>query len=202
MGNALRIPSNRQKLLNNVTAQIDVVTGFKAGLSRTQSTLNLGQITSMPATIPPTHLWFLNSLVTVHVSMSESADSISVLEHRGPYGFSPPLHLHRTEDEILHVLEGEFRVKVKDQERRLGPGDIMLAPKNVPHTYRIESKAGGRCLTTTVRGDFERFVRAMSRPAERPELPEPMAALSGEFLQELKTAAAKHGIEFVGPPLQ
>jgi hypothetical protein len=28
-----------------------------------------------------------------------------------------------------------------------------------------------REMTVTVRGDFERFVRAMSRPAERPELP-------------------------------
>ena len=45
------------------------------------------------------------------------------------------------------------------------PGAIVLAPKGVPHTYRVESPQGGRCLTVTVHGDFERFVRAMSRPA-------------------------------------
>jgi AraC-like ligand binding domain len=67
-------------------------------------------------------------------------------------------------------------VKVKDQEHRLDVGDVLLAPKGVPHTYRVESAEGGCALTITVRGDFERFVRAVGRPAERPELPEPAAA--------------------------
>jgi len=156
----------------------------------------------MIKSVPANQLWFQNSLVTIRVSMSDGQDGISVLEHRVPYGFSPPLHLHRAQDEVLHVLEGEFRVKVKDQEHRLGAGDILLAPKDVPHTYRVESVAGGRCLTITVRGDFERFVRAVSRPAERPELPKPAGPPSAEAIQTLKDAAAKYGIELVGPPLQ
>ena len=147
-------------------------------------------------------LWFQNSLVTIRVSMSDGQDGISVLEHRVPHGFSPPLHLHRAEDEVLHVLAGEFRVKVKDQELRLVAGDLLLTPKGVPHTYRVESVPEGRCLTITVRVDFERFVRAVSRPAERPELPEPAGALSAEAVQALRAAAARHGIELVGPPLQ
>ena len=151
---------------------------------------------------PANQLWFQNSLVTIRVSMSEGQDGISVLEHRVPHGFSPPLHLHRTEDEVLHVLEGEFRVKVNDQEQRLGAGDVLLTPKGVPHTYRVESAQGGRCLTITTRGDFERFVRAVSRPAERPELPAPAGPPSAEAIQALRDAAAKNGIELVGPPLQ
>src|SRR5437763_9408228 len=123
----------------------------------------------MIKSLPPNRLCFQTSLVTIRVSMSDDQDGISVLEHRVPYGFSPPLHLHRAEDEVLHVLEGEFRVKVKDQEHRLGAGDILLAPKGVPHTYRVESVAGGRCLTITVRGDFEGFVCEESRPAAEPE---------------------------------
>jgi quercetin dioxygenase-like cupin family protein len=97
----------------------------------------------MTKTIPANQLWFINTLVTVRVSISDGQDGISVLEHRAPYGFSPPLHLHRTEDEVFHVLEGEFRLKLQDQERRVGPGDILLAPKGVPHTYRLES---AQCL--------------------------------------------------------
>src|SRR6266404_4059855 len=156
----------------------------------------------MTKTVPANQLWFQNSLVTIRVSMSDGQDGISVLEHRVPCGFSPPLHLHRTEDEVLHVLEGEFRVRVKDKEHRLGAGDVLLAPQGVPHTYRVESEQGGRCLTITVRGDFERFVRAVSRPAERPELPAPAGPPSTDAIQALKATAAKFGIEFVGPPLQ
>ena len=147
-------------------------------------------------------LWFQDSLVTVRVSTADGQDGISVLEHRVPYGFSPPLHLHRTEDEIFHVLEGEFRVQVRDQEHRLRAGDILLGPKGVPHTYRVESAQGGRCVTITVRGDFERFVRAVSRPAQRPELPAPAGPPSADAIQVLRATAAQYGIELVGPPLR
>jgi quercetin dioxygenase-like cupin family protein len=147
-------------------------------------------------------LWFQNSLVTIRVSTSDGEDGVSILEHRVPHGFSPPLHVHRTEDEVFHVLEGEFRVRVQDREHRLGAGDFLLALKGVPHTYRVESAPEGRCLTITARGDFERFVRAVSRPAERPELPPPAGPPSAEAVQALRTAAAKYGIDLVGPPLQ
>jgi quercetin dioxygenase-like cupin family protein len=148
-------------------------------------------------------LWFQNSLVTIRVSTSDGQDGLSVLEHRVPYGFSPPLHVHQTEDEIFHVLAGRFRVRVQDQEHQLDAGAVLLAPKGVPHTYRVESAGEGRCLSITARGDFERFVRAVSRPAARPELPEPAAGPpSADAIQALKAAAAKYGIELVGPPLQ
>jgi len=92
-------------------------------------------------------------------------------------------------------------VRVRDQEHRAGPGDILLVPKGVAHTYRAESPEGGRFLTVTVHGDFERFVRAMGRPAQRPERPEAAGAPSREAIQRLTQAAALYGIEIVGPPL-
>ena len=156
----------------------------------------------MTMTAPANQLWFLDSLVTVRVSTSDGQDGLSVLEHWMPYGASAPFHLHRTEDELFQILEGEYRVKVQDREQRVGPGTILLAPKGVPHTYRVESRQGGRCLTITVRGDFERFVRAVSRPAERPELPPPSGPPSADTIEKLKATAAKFGIEWVGPPLQ
>ena len=92
-------------------------------------------------------------------------------------------------------------MRVQDQEHLLGAGDILLGPKGVPHTYRVESAQGGRCLTITARGDFERFVRAVSRPAARPELPEPAGPPSPEALHALRATAAKYGIELARPPL-
>lgn len=156
----------------------------------------------MAKTVVAEHIWFQDSLVAIRVSTSDGQDSISILEHRVPYGFSPPLHLHRTEDEIFQGLEGEFRLRIQDQEYRVGAGDFLLAPKGVPHTYRVESAQGGRCLTITARGDFERFVRAVGRPAERPELPQPAGPPTADGIQALRTAAARFGIELVGPPLQ
>jgi len=53
----------------------------------------------------------------------------------------------------------------------LGAGETLLAPKGVPHTYRVESREGARWPVITRRGDFERFVHALSRPAERSRRP-------------------------------
>ena len=146
-------------------------------------------------------LWFLNTLHTVHVRHDEGEDGISVMETLARHGDSPPLHVHRTEDEIFHVLEGELRVRAGDLDVKVGAGETLLAPKRVPHTYRVESREGARWLVTTTRGDFESFVRALSRPAERPELPADQGPPTPEQADALAAAAREHGIELVGPPL-
>jgi quercetin dioxygenase-like cupin family protein len=113
----------------------------------------------------PRNLWFLNTHVTIRVSARDGSDGISVLEHHARQGDSPPLHIHHDEDEIFHVLEGEVRYRVGDQERRARVGETLLTPKGIPHTYRVET-AEARMLTIT-RGEFENFIRAFGRPAER-----------------------------------
>lgn len=150
---------------------------------------------------PSESFWFLNSLVLVRVAGAQGRDNISILDHRVPFDDSPPLHIHRTEDEIFHILEGEFRFLLEDLEFLAVAGDIFVAPKGKPHTYRVVSPSGGRFLTITTRGDFENLVRAMGRPAERLALPEPILAPTPTAVQALIAAATTHGIEIVGPPL-
>jgi quercetin dioxygenase-like cupin family protein len=147
------------------------------------------------------HLWFLNTLATVHVRHDQGEDGISVLERLAPYGDSPPLHVHRTDDELFHVLEGELRVRAGDADIRIGAGESILAPKGVAHTYRVESPDGARWLVITTGGDFEGFVRALSRKAAGPGLPTSQGPPTPEQADALADAARQHGIEFVGPPL-
>jgi mannose-6-phosphate isomerase-like protein (cupin superfamily) len=146
-------------------------------------------------------LWFLNTLVTVRVRHDGGEDGLSVLERHAPHADSPPLHVHQTEDEIFHVLEGELRVRAGDNEVRIAAGETILGPKGVPHTYRVESREGARWLVITRRGDFERFVRALSRPAERSGLPPAQGPPMAEQADALAGAAREQGIEFIGPPL-
>jgi quercetin dioxygenase-like cupin family protein len=147
------------------------------------------------------YVWFLDTLVNIRVSEKDNADGISVLEHRAYQNDSPPLHIHENEDEIFYVLEGEFRFLVKDEEHHLIPGDILTAPKGIPHTYKIESAEGGRWMTVTNRGDFERFVKAIGTPADKIELPPRHGAPSKEAVEELTRKAAEFNIDIAGPPL-
>ena len=148
------------------------------------------------------YFWYLSSLTAIRVSAQSGADQLSIIEQRAPTRTSPPLHRHRTQDEIFCVLEGEFRIKVGDQERRLGAGDMQLIPKGTPHTFRIESPEGGRWLTITVGTDYENFVRALARPAERLDLPSSDEVLSPENMLTNAMTADQFGIDLVGPRLE
>jgi quercetin dioxygenase-like cupin family protein len=147
-------------------------------------------------------LWFLNGLITFRVRHDEGGDGVSVLEHRAAHGDSAPLHVHHTEDEAFYVLEGVLRIQAGDADLRIGAGEAALAASGVPHTYRVESAEGARWLVVTTRGQFERFVRAVSRPAERPDLPAPQGPPTPEQTEALAATAREHGIELLGPPLE
>lgn len=71
--------------------------------------------------MPGTGIWFLNTLVHVRVAHADGNDGLSILEHRAPFGDSPPLHIHHTEDEALLILDGELRVQVANDSSRHGP---------------------------------------------------------------------------------
>jgi quercetin dioxygenase-like cupin family protein len=153
-------------------------------------------------TAQPRELWFLDTRVTIRISCGDGADGISVLEHWAPYGDSPPLHLHLREDEVFHLLEGRIRFRLGDAELTGVAGQTLIAPKGVPHTYRVESEPSARWLTVTTGRDFERLVRAFSRAAEEDGLPEPAGAPpSPAEAEALAAACREYGIELLGPPL-
>ena len=143
--------------------------------------------------------WFLGTSVRILVSCDDGGDGLSVIESRAPEGDSPPLHVHVSQDELFHVHDGELRLRVGGEERRLGGGEAALAPAGVPHTYRVESPSA-RWLVTTSGEGFERFVRTLSRPAEHEGLPR-QEPPTPEQVEHLGRTAAAYGIELVGPPL-
>ena len=145
-------------------------------------------------------LWFLNTLVTFPVSHADGPDGMSVMDSLARRGDSPPYHVHHTEDEAFHLIEGELVVCIDGETRRALPGETHLLPKGVPHTYRVVSEEA-RWLVVTTEGDFERFVREAARPALAAELPPPAGPPSPEDQQALEELALLHGIELVGPPL-
>ncbi|WP_369060931.1 cupin domain-containing protein [Caulobacter sp. 73W] len=145
-------------------------------------------------------LWFLNTRVAIHRASSDSADGLSVMEHWMPHGEAPPLHMHHSEDEVFHVLEGMVRFRVGDVERLAGAGETLVAPKGVPHGFVVESPGGARCLVMTPGPDFEGLIRAMGRPAEAAALPEPAEPTPAQQ-QALAAAALDRRIKILGPPI-
>ena len=100
----------------------------------------------------------------------------------------PPRHVHEAQEEWFYALEGEFIVEIDGELFSLHPGDSILAPRRVPHSWAFVGDGTGRLLVGfTPAGQMEAFFREVTKtnamPIADPEL------------------WRRHGMEVVGPPL-
>ena len=57
----------------------------------------------------------------------------------------PPLHLHYEQDDTFFVIEGTLTEQVGDELFELKAGDVVCAPKGVPHTFANVGERTGAC---------------------------------------------------------
>ena len=115
--------------------------------------------------------------------------ALSVLEEEDAPGAGPPLHIHRAEEELFHVLAGHYSFRVGDATFDAAPGDSLMVPRGTPHSFICRGPETGRLLVTLSPGGFEGFFRATD--AERVMPP-------GDMPRILELAAQFH-MEVLGP---
>lgn len=125
------------------------------------------------------------------VSAKDTGGSWSLFEAHWRSKGGPPLHVHHGQDEWFYVIEGQYVVQVGGERFRLTPGDSLLAPRLVPHTYAHVGDGQGRMLFAyQPAGDMEDFFLEISRLAGTPSA------------NEVQRVFRAHGMEVVGPPLK
>jgi len=97
------------------------------------------------------------SKIIARVRSSDTDGENSVVEETMPPGGGTPLHVHRREDQIFYVLEGEFEVQCGERTFIASKGDHGLAPRNVPHAHRNVCATPATILVTLRPGGFEGF---------------------------------------------
>jgi mannose-6-phosphate isomerase-like protein (cupin superfamily) len=140
-------------------------------------------------------IWFIDNLARVHVEGEEVGGAFGLVELLGARGDMPPLHLHQREDEAFYVLDGRLSLFFEDTKLELGPGDAAVAPRGVPHVYRVESESA-RWLAIASPAGFERFVREAGEATGEDALPPPRE----HDPARLAEIAQRYGIEILGPP--
>ena len=134
-------------------------------------------------------IWGLLPL-SITLSAKDTGGELLVFEHNGIQKGGPPRHVHYAQDEWFYVIEGEFVFEVGDRRLRLGPGETLFAPRNVPHGWAHAGAQQGTLLTTvSPAGTFETFILETTT---QPTLPSP---------KEVEKAFASHGMKVVGPPI-
>jgi mannose-6-phosphate isomerase-like protein (cupin superfamily) len=122
------------------------------------------------------------------VSSEDSQGSLLAFELVHHTKGGPPRHLHHDQDEWFYVVEGEYIIEVGDELFRLNPGDSVLGPRRVPHSWAFVGDQTGRiAFTATPAGRLEAFLRELSKANS-------MAPQDPAFWPPFR-------MELVGPPL-
>jgi quercetin dioxygenase-like cupin family protein len=142
-------------------------------------------------------VWFLQNRMTVKATAETTGGAYGLVESWIAPGASPPLHIHRREDEAFWVIEGQLRFRVGDTDIAAGPGAFVFASRDVPHSFIVEGETPAHVLTLLSPGGGEQFFVDGGRPAEGPGLP-PEPVLD---IEKLKRLGPLYENEIVGPPL-
>ena len=91
----------------------------------------------------------------IKAASEHTGGAFAVLEYRmAAHTPGPPPHLHRRTDEAFHVLEGELTFHLEDRSMEAGPGDFVLVPRGVVHTFENAGGSEARFLEVAAPGAF------------------------------------------------
>lgn len=128
---------------------------------------------------------------SVKVSASDTGGHLLVIEQHNAYPGGPPRHVHHDQEEWFYAVEGRYVVEVAGVEHELGPGDSVLAPRGVAHTWALVGEEKGRLLIAfQPAGTMETF---FDEACDLNGMPSPEA---------LAPLFEVHGMKVVGPPLR
>jgi mannose-6-phosphate isomerase-like protein (cupin superfamily) len=101
----------------------------------------------------------------------QSGGHVSVIETAPGPGAGPRLHRHDF-DEAFYVMEGELTFQLREEIVHAGPGQLVFAPRGVPHTFANLSGAPARQLIVCTPAGFERYFARMAADRTGAEPPD------------------------------
>jgi len=124
------------------------------------------------------------------VSGQDTLGQFSLFEMKNDDGpkAGPPLHIHKYQDEVFQVIEGEFLFQVGDKKIEANSGDIVFGPRNIPHTFYQKSKSAHIFFSYNPAGKMENIMKVINQLI--PNNPEKFAKV-----------CAQNDVPFVGPPM-
>src|SRR5438876_10548304 len=102
----------------------------------------------------------------------------------------PPLHVHHTQEETIHILKGRFKVRIGEEIFRLDEGGFAYLPSKVPHAFLNLTDEQGEVIVVYTPGGGHKFYEELG-PASRGGADR--ATIAGIF--------TKHGMTLLGGPL-
>lgn len=124
----------------------------------------------------------LGNTTTVKVTGADSGGSYVLYDQILNPGSGVPPHIHTREDEIFFVLEGEVEFLANDQVITARAGDVVHAPRDVPHAYKGVGATPARLRFMAMPAEIEgMFAQLASWPSDQPPDMTKLAELCGTY---------------------
>jgi quercetin dioxygenase-like cupin family protein len=137
---------------------------------------------------------YLGGYWTFIATGAETNGQFALMETNYRKGLVPPPHTHTMEDETWQVLEGEVIFTVGELTQTLKPGDFIFLPKNIQHSFVLESDTAKMLLQVFPAG-LENFFMELSVPADKVGYPPlPSGPPSPEWITKVIALQQKYGL--------
>lgn len=127
-------------------------------------------------------------MVETLISGRDTGEALAVFDEITPARAGPPLHRHRHQIEIFHVIRGRYRFLVDGRETQATAGDCLIVPAGAAHTFQnLDDEASELHFELLPAGQAERFFeRAVAGDFDENKM--------AEFFEEFD-------MDLLGPPL-
>jgi len=95
-----------------------------------------------------------DAIVSTDGSIALAGVDLEIREWTHGPNQGPPLHVHHSDDEAWHVLDGALRFHFTNHSIDAGPGATVMAPAGVAHTYGNPGPGDVRYLIISTRRVF------------------------------------------------
>jgi quercetin dioxygenase-like cupin family protein len=107
-----------------------------------------------------------------------------------PHG-GPPLHVHHRQEETIHVLKGQYKIRIGDEVFQCNEGGFAYLPSGVPHAFLNLTDQPGEVIVVYTPGGGHKFYEELG-PMSRGGSPD--QKLIGALFE-------KYDMTLLGPPL-
>lgn len=125
----------------------------------------------------------------VVISRKDTGEELSVFLFHGLRGATTSLHVHLKQDEFFHVISGDFVFVCGNLREKLGSGDSIFLPRQIPHQWLQLSASGSMIYGVNPAGTLEDMFVEFDNFKTQPSL------------DEFKEIHRRHEMELVGPPM-
>jgi quercetin dioxygenase-like cupin family protein len=103
----------------------------------------------------------------------------------------PPLHVHHNQEETIHVLKGQYKIRIGDEIFRSKEGGFAYLPSRVPHAFLNLTDEPGEIVVVYTPGGGHKFYEELG----------PISRSTNPDRQVIAAVFEKYGMTLLGPPL-